>query len=64
MSLPTYNGQVIERDERFDELLDECHPEYKMGELTFSPSDILYYCDPIAYYIGVSEMEDMEDYQE
>lgn len=51
MSLPTYNGQVIERDERFDELLDECYPNVVIAGITFSPSDVLYQCDPIAYYV-------------
>jgi len=29
--------------------------------LTFYPSQILKECDPIAYRIGVSEYEDMEE---
>jgi len=33
----------------FDEMLDECHPEYELGYFTFSPSDILKSCDPIGY---------------
>lgn len=51
----------IERNERLDELLDECYPVTKIGDLTFYPSDILFNCDPIAYNIAASEMEDDED---
>ena len=61
MSLPTYNGQVIERDEHFDDMLDECYPNVVIAGITFSPSDVLYRCDPLAYYIGVSEMEDYQE---
>ena len=35
--------------ESFDELLNECNPEYTMGYLSFLPSDILKSCDPVAY---------------
>ncbi len=50
-----------EIEERFDEMLDECYPVVKIGELTFYPSQILKNCDPIAYNIGVSEYMDMEE---
>jgi hypothetical protein len=48
-------------EDRFDEMLDECYPVFKIGEMTFYPSQILKNCDPIAYRIGVSEYEDVED---
>jgi hypothetical protein len=48
-------------EEMFDEMLDELYPVYKIGELTFYPSQILKDCDPIAYRIGLSEWEDEED---
>jgi hypothetical protein len=35
--------------ESFDMLLDECNPEYQLGCLSFSPSEILKKLDPIAY---------------
>jgi len=54
-----YSEMTIE--DRFDEMLDECYPVFKIGELTFYPSQILKECDPIAYRIGVSEYEDVED---
>jgi hypothetical protein len=50
-----------EIEEQFDEMLDECYPVVKIGELTFYPSQILKNCDPIAYNIGVSEYMDMEE---
>ena len=46
------------RADRFDEMLDECYPEYSMGWITFTPSQILRECDPIAYRIALSEYED------
>ena len=45
-------------EEMFDEMLDECYPVVKIGELTFYPSQILKNCDPIAYRISLSEYED------
>lgn len=53
-----------ERNEQFDEMLDECYPVYKIGDMTFYPSQILYDCDPIAYRIGVSEYEDYLEEEE
>lgn len=49
------------RNEAFDEMLDESYPPVKMGTLTFYASDILYNCDPIAYDISVSEWEDWQE---
>jgi hypothetical protein len=48
----------LELEEMFDQMLDECYPVVKIGEMTFYPSQILKECDPIAYRIGVSEFED------
>jgi hypothetical protein len=48
-------------EEMFDEMLDEIYPVVIMGELTFYPSQILKNCDPIAYRIAMSEMEEDED---
>jgi hypothetical protein len=45
-------------EEMLDELLDEIYPVYKMGELTFYPSQILKNCDPIAYQIELSERDE------
>ena len=48
-------------DEMLDEMLDEVYPPYQIGGLTFYASQILKNCDPIAYRIGLSEMEDLEN---
>ena len=47
-------------DERqeYKEMLDECYPEYKFGEMTYSPASILESCDPIAFKIGMDEYFD------
>lgn len=53
--------QWITEDElhdSFDDALDQ-HDEIKIGSLTFSPSQVLRNCDPIAYRIGVEEYADM-----
>jgi hypothetical protein len=52
-----------ERNEDFDEMLDSCYDEAEMFGQTFSPSDILFNCDPIAYrvYSGNWESEREEE---
>lgn len=48
-----------EIEESLAELLDELYEPFKMGgELTFSPSDIVKSCDPIAWRMMVNEHED------
>jgi hypothetical protein len=49
---------MISKADRFDEMLNEVYPEYSMGWATFTPSQILKECDPIAYRIALSEFED------
>lgn len=48
----------LEIKESFDAMLDECYPSVKIGYSTFTASDILFNCDPVAYRIGLSEHED------
>lgn len=50
-------------EENYDELLDDCNDSYKIGTLTFYPSEILSKCDPIAYRCGISDLvsDQMED---
>ena len=48
----------IELKESFDQLLDEIYPDVKIGYSTFTASEILFCCDPIAYRIALSEYED------
>lgn len=55
-------SQAPERNERFDEMLDELYEPMRIGELTFYPSDVLYTLDPIAYRIEVSEFETEEEF--
>lgn len=52
------NFEVEVSDEQYDEFLDECYEEFKIGYLTFSPSQILSECDPIAYRCGKGDYED------
>lgn len=54
----------MEKNEAFDEMLDECYPVYTIGSMTFYPSQILFDCDPIAYRIAVSEFEDSLEEEE
>ena len=49
-----------DRNQEFDEMLDDCYEPVKIGFGTFYASDILYNLDPIAYQIGVSEFEDFQ----
>ena len=39
----------------FEELLDECYPEVKVGCCTFSPSQVMKELDPVCFEIGVTE---------
>lgn len=48
----------LEIKESFDQLLDECYPNVKIGNSTFTASEILFCCDLVAYRIGLSEHED------
>jgi hypothetical protein len=45
----------MERDEMFDEMLDECYHTVKIAGITFFASDILFECDPIAYRVALSD---------
>ena len=48
----------IELKESFCQLLDDTYPTYKIGSSTFTASEILECCDPIAFSIGLIEHED------
>jgi hypothetical protein len=45
----------IQRIRIFDEMLDEWWPEWKFGEQTFYPSQILADCDPVSYEIKAKD---------
>ncbi len=47
--------QPVDGAEMFEEMLDECCEEVKVGNCTFSPSQVLKECDPTAFRIGISE---------
>ena len=49
------NCQPVDGADMFEEMLDECYEEVKIGCCTFSPSDIMKQLDPTAFRIGVSE---------
>lgn len=44
-------------DNNYDDLIDEDNEEYRIGYLTFSASEVLKKCDPIAYNCGFSDYE-------
>ena len=46
---------AVDGEEMYEELLDECYPEIKVGCCTFSPSEVIKELDPIAFRIGVGE---------
>ena len=48
----------IELKESFCQLLDDTYPTYKIGYSTFTASEILECCDPVAFAIGLVEHED------
>lgn len=52
--------KIMSKVERFEEMLNEVYPEYKMGFISLTPAQILRECDPIAYRIALSEFEDEE----
>jgi len=53
-----------ELEEKFDEMMDEVYPPYKIGYTDFYPSQILANCDPILYGISVDEYADHLQEQE
>lgn len=46
---------------RYDEMLDECCDEVRIGSLTYSPSWVLKMVDPIAYRCGFHDWLDAEE---
>ena len=53
--------------EWYDDMLDDCYPEVKVGGLMYAQSVALYRIDPIAYQVGLNDYEsalrtDYEDY--
>lgn len=53
-----HTGEPVTDDEletRFVDMLDECYDEFRMGEISFRPSDILKSCDPIAFRVYLAD---------
>lgn len=46
--------------EPYDDLLDECNPEVRIGTLAYTPSHVLKEVDPIAYDQGFAEYLDQD----
>jgi len=53
-----------ELEEKFDEMMDEVYPPYKIGYTDFYASQILANCDPLMYQISVDEYIDFLQEQE
>lgn len=54
------DGSIITEDEaydRYDDMLDGVVEDMVIGDLTFSASQVLKECDPIAYRCGFSDFE-------
>ena len=47
--------EPVDGEELFEELLDECYPEVRIGCCTFSPSQVMKELDPTCFNIGVQE---------
>lgn len=47
----------VERNDSFDEMLNDCYPPMVIGAYTFYAADILADCDPIAYRCAVADYE-------
>jgi hypothetical protein len=45
-------------DQEIRDMFDECYPEVKIGNLTFSASEIVENCDPVAFRCIAADMED------
>tara|TARA_B110001452_G_scaffold267227_1_gene276266 strand:+ start:1122 stop:1343 length:222 start_codon:yes stop_codon:yes gene_type:complete len=43
--------------EWYDDMLDDCYPEVKVGGLMYAQSVALYRLDPIAYQVGMNDYE-------
>lgn len=62
------DGTIMTEDEaseRFDQMLDECYEELRIGELSWAPSIALEKLDPVAYRVYrsdfLSEFEELTE---
>jgi hypothetical protein len=44
-----------EKEEMYEDFLDECYPEVKVGEITYSTSQVIKKLDPLYFQMGASE---------
>ena len=44
----------------YDDILDESYPEISIGVCTFTASEILKNCDPVAYRCGMQDFLDVD----
>ena len=51
-------GEQVDVEELYRDLLDECYPVVKFAELEYSPSQVLESVDPTAFRIGAGEYAD------
>jgi len=51
-------GEQVDIEELYSDLLDECYPAVNFGELVYSPSQVLESVDPTAFRIGAGEYAD------
>jgi len=47
-------------EQAFDEMLDGSYPVIEIGYLLFSPSEVLFNCDPVAYRTELLDWLDSE----
>jgi len=50
--------EPIDEEKLFEDMLDECYEEVKLGSLSWYPSYVMKQLDPIAFRCGVSEYID------
>jgi hypothetical protein len=43
----------------YDDLLNDCYGDVVLGNLTFSPAEIIKRLDPVAYHQGLLDFEDV-----
>jgi hypothetical protein len=47
-----------ERNDRFDDMLNDCYGTYSIGGVTLYPADILFKCDYVAYRCAAADYDD------
>lgn len=57
---------AIDEDELYDQMLDECYPDFEMGYSSWTASEVLKELDPTGYRVGKADYfgSDDETYKE